>query len=122
MTENSDRRGAQDAVLAGFTVYAESPWLLHLAGELDVVASSALTTALEARARRGGTIGLDLAELTFMDSTGVKAIGNAAQLLGERGRIIAFHPRPSIRRVIEISGIANLIDIDDDPSPPEPSN
>jgi stage II sporulation protein AA (anti-sigma F factor antagonist) len=106
---------AQDSF---FTVHAEPPWLLHLAGELDMAGAPALTRALEAQARSGGTIGLDLAELTFMDSTGIKAICDAAQLLGERGRIVVFRPPPQIRRVIEICGLAGVIDVNDDPSPP----
>ena len=100
------------------TVYAEPPSLLHLAGELDLVGASALTEALEPLTSRGGNIGMDLAQLTFMDSTGINALCRAADALGERGRIIVLNATPSVRRVIEIAGLVSIIDINDDSESP----
>ena len=92
MAENLVEDGAgQDAL---FTVYADPPWLLHLSGELDLFSAPALTIALEGPTKHGGTIGLDLAELTYMDSTGIHVILNAVSLLGERGRVVLFNPSP----------------------------
>ena len=64
-----------------FTVDVEPPSLVRLAGELDVVGAPTLAGALEPLTRRGGTIRIDLAELTFIDSTGVGALCCAAQHL-----------------------------------------
>jgi anti-anti-sigma factor len=79
-----------------FSVSTEPPALLHLAGELDMVGAPALTEALEPLTSRGGNIGMDLAELTFMDSSGINALCQAAQALGERGRIIVLKATPSV--------------------------
>jgi anti-anti-sigma factor len=100
-----------------FAVHASPPWLLQLSGELDLDGAPALTVALQGPTRRGGTVGLDLSELTFRDSTGINAIMNTVRLLGEFGRIVLFNPSPTIRRLIEICGLVGIIDINDDLSP-----
>jgi len=100
-----------------FAVHTSPPWLLHLSGELDLDGAPALTVALQGTTRRGGTVGLDLSELTFRDSTGINAIMNIVRLLGEFGRIVLFNPSPTIGRLIEICGLVGIIDISDDLSP-----
>ena len=67
---------------------------------------------------RGGTVGLDLAELTYMDSTGIHVILNTVNLLGERGRVVLYRPVPLVRRLLEVCGLVGLIDINDDPKSP----
>ena len=99
-------------------MYAEPPWLLHLSGELDLCSAPALTKVLEGPTKRGGTIGLDLAELTYMDSTGLHVILNTIRLLGERGRVVLFNPSPVVQRLLEICGLDGMIDINDHPSSP----
>jgi anti-anti-sigma factor len=113
MIENLPSDGAVQETL--FAVYAEPPWLLHLSGELDLCSAPALTIALEGPTKRGGTIGLDLAELNYMDSTDIHVILNAVSLLGDRGRVVLFNPSPLVRRLIEICGLVGTIDINDDP-------
>jgi anti-sigma B factor antagonist len=103
---------------APFALYAEPPWLLHLSGELDLCSAPALTIALEGPTKRGGTIGLELAELTYMDSTGIHVILNTVRLLGERGRVVLFNPSPLVRRLIEICGLDGMIDVRHHPSSP----
>ena len=112
MTQDLDH----DERVPGFTVYADPPWLFHLSGELDVATTPALTDALQAQIRHGGSIGLDLAKLTFMDSSGINAICRAARLLGDRGRIVVLNLPRSIRRIVAISGIDGVIDIDEESS------
>ena len=103
-------------------MHAEPPWLLHLSGELDLCSAPALTTALEGPTSRGGTVGLDLANLTYMDSTGIHVILNTIQLLGERGQVVLYNPVPIVRRLLDICGLVGLIDINDDPESPHDSD
>ena len=86
MTEDLAYEGAVQE--AAFAVHADPPWLLHLSGELDLATAPALSVALEDPIRLGGTIGLDLTELTYMDSTGIRVIFDTVRLLGERGRVV----------------------------------
>jgi anti-anti-sigma factor len=101
-----------------FAVYAEPPWLLHLSGELDLDTAPALTKVLDGLTGRGGTIGLDCADLTYMDSSGLHVILNTVGLLGERGRVVLFNPSPVVRRLIEICGLDGMIVVSDHPSSP----
>jgi len=101
---------------ASFSVHVDPPWLLHLVGELDLASAPTLERALEGPIELGGVIGLDVAELTFMDSTGIKALAHASRLLGERGRVVLFQPTGAVRRVIEICGLHEMFDLDDAPA------
>ena len=114
MIENLvDDGTAQGALLA---VYAEPPWLLHVSGELDLCSAPALTKMLEGPTKHGGTVGLDLAQLTYIDSSGLHVILNTVDLLGERGRVVLFNPSPVVRRVLEICGLDDMIEVSDHPS------
>jgi anti-anti-sigma factor len=106
------------ALEGSFAVYAEPPWLLHLSGELDLCGAPALSKMLEGPIKRGGTVGLDCADLTYMDSSGVHVILNTVGLLGERGRVVLVNPSPVVRRLVEICGLDGTIDISDHPSSP----
>jgi anti-anti-sigma factor len=114
-----DRASDNCAVSPLFAVYAESPSMLRLTGELDLAGTPALASALEPLTRRRGTIGLDLTELTFMDSSGINALCQAARRVGERGRIVVFRPTMTVRRVLEITGVVGVIAIDDHPPSPD---
>jgi len=111
-------RPATDATTGGasFSVHVDPPWLLHLAGELDLASAPTLEVALEGPIEQGGLIGLDVAELTFMDSTGIKVLVHARRLLGERGRVVLFEPTCAVRRVIEICGLHEMFDLEDAPA------
>lgn len=98
-------------------VYADPPWVLHLVGELDVSSAPSFSRALEDLAAHSDDMGLDLAELTFIDSTGVRTLCDAARLVGDRGRVTVYRPSQPARRVIEMSGLVGTIDISDEPVP-----
>ena len=118
MSEVRDRDGSRDDDrLVPFAAYVDPPTLLHLPGELDAASASMLASALDPLISRGGVVGLDLAELTFMDSTGIKALCEATQRLGERGRIVLFKPPPAVLRVLEIAGLGGVFEIGDEARP-----
>ena len=92
---------------------------VHLApcGELDIATTPELEEALADATRDGITeIVLDLRELTFMDSTGLRALAQANLRADERGIALSIirGPRP-IERVLEISGLAGLLPLVDAP-------
>ena len=99
-----------------FAVRTDPEGVLHLTGELDTTGASVLARALDPLTVGGAVIQLDLSDLTFMDSTGINALCNAAQRLGDRGRIVLVDPTSSVRRLLEITGLDDIFDIDDAPS------
>ena len=110
-------RSCDRAIERSFAVYADPPTVLRLSGELDVDGAATLAAALDPLSIRGGVIELDLADLTFMDSTGINALCQAVQRLGQRGRIVVLQPKPSVRRVIEIAGLDGVLEINDEARP-----
>ena len=115
--EHVDRASDNCALPPSFAVYAESPSMLRLTGELDLAGAPAFASALEPLTTRGRTTGLDLTELTFIDASGINTLCQAARHVGERGRIVVFRPTTSVRRVLEITGVVGVIAIDDNPIP-----
>jgi anti-anti-sigma factor len=79
---------------------------LLLSGELDL----ASTPELEAEARRlcregADELVLDLSELDFMDSTGLRALLTCMHLCQERGCVFLVTPgRPQVERLFEVVG------------------
>jgi anti-anti-sigma factor len=111
MNEVRDRESSRSGEHWGsFAVYADPAILLHLSGELEAASASTLASALDPLTTRGGVVGLDLAELTFMDSTGINALCQAKQRLGEQGRIVLINPPPPVLRVIEIAGLSGIFE------------
>jgi anti-anti-sigma factor len=78
---------------------------LTLRGELDLATAARLEQALS---EAGDDVLLDLRGLTFMDSTGVRGLLEAAERDGPRLRIIA-PVSGDVRGTIEETGIASLL-------------
>jgi anti-anti-sigma factor len=78
---------------------------LVLRGELDVAAASALSDAIGEILDSGGSITLDLHQVTFIDSTGLRTIIGAARDLEGRGPLVLERPSPRVVEVLDIAGI-----------------
>jgi anti-sigma B factor antagonist len=62
--------------------------VVSLEGDIDLLTAQALRSALQPWVRAGGPVILDLSAVSFMDSTGLHVLIEAAKALGERGCII----------------------------------
>ena len=87
-------------------------------GELDIATTPELEQALaDARRSGAGEIVLDLRELTFMDSTGLRALAQANSQAEETGIALSIIRGPrQIERVLEISGLGTLLPLVDPPA------
>lgn len=80
-------------------------------GEIDMttvdVFADTLATVLHQE--RPTHIDVNLAEVTFMDSSGVNALMVCRAAAEPTGcRITISHPRPTVRRVLTVTGVGNL--------------
>lgn len=86
---------------------------LRLIGELDLSTIDDFVGPLEERLGEGwGDLVLDASALTFIDSTGVKALIDVAQRLGEGRELVLMWPRPSVSRTLDLmwaSSFPNLV-------------
>lgn len=93
---------------------------ITLAGELDLATTPEVEPVLRANGVRQRV--LDLRELTFMDSTGLRALAQTNARAGEAGFALSIVRGPrQIERVLEISGLAELLPLVDAP-PDVPSD
>ena len=81
------------------------------AGELDLVTADSFRAALEGAVQvAGGGVQVDLALVTFVDSTALAVLVDVWRQARERqlGFCVA-RPAPNVRRVLEITGLAPLL-------------
>jgi anti-sigma B factor antagonist len=91
--------------------------LVVIRGELDLATAPDLETALTELQEAGQDVVVDLRELAFMDSTGLRAIV-AAHARAEDGELsfVIVRPRPGapIERILAIAGVASVLELVDD--------
>ena len=87
-----------------------------LRGELDLAATAQLEPELERLIAQPGVseVALDLRELDFLDSSGLRAVLSAARLLREndRGLVLVRGPSP-VQRVFELTRMTERLDFID---------
>jgi anti-sigma B factor antagonist len=91
--------------------------LIKVAGELDLASAPRIEEALRAAEEKGpALLVLDLRELDFMDSTGLRAILAADARAREADRRVAVvQGNENIRRVFEVTRLYDRVEIVDDP-------
>jgi anti-anti-sigma regulatory factor len=75
-----------------------------LVGELDMAAVDDLFAGLRDAINRGGTITLDLRELTFVDVVGGHAIGVVGGMVAGRGSVVLEAPSRSVLKLLRLVG------------------
>ena len=86
-------------------------------GELDLATAPDLEAALKEHLDRGQDVVVDLRELAFMDSTGLRALVAAhARVEGTEQRFLIVRPLPgaSIERILAVAGVERVLDLIDD--------
>jgi anti-sigma B factor antagonist len=83
-------------------------------GELDIGSAPKLERALLDGREPGDRVVLDLAGLEFIDSTGLRVIVHAVAAAASGGWELRLrHGRRAVRRVFEISGVADALPFED---------
>jgi anti-anti-sigma factor len=95
------------------------PRIYRLIGELDASNVADVGTVLEAELPLSEDLTLDLSELTFVDSMGISLFVTLAQKLEGLGKLILFSPDHSVRRVLELVGLDDRVNVEISGSPSE---
>lgn len=88
--------------------------VIEVAGELDLATAPLLHERLADIIDAQGNLAvvLDLAELTFVDSSGLTALVTAhKRLQSHGGRLVLTRPGPATRRALEITGLHRLLTV-----------
>ena len=84
---------------------------LVLAGEIDSYTAPELADLL---AKHEGVDAIDLRDVTFIDSSGLRVIVEAHQRRAEEERVLVLRsPSPAVQRLLEISGVAGHLTVAD---------
>jgi anti-anti-sigma factor len=82
--------------------------VVAVAGEVDMATAPELRTCLDALE---GRVVVDLAEVTFLDSSGMGALVVARKrLLDLGGDLVVRAPQPHVRHVLEVTGLTELLE------------
>ena len=86
---------------------------VRVSGEIDMAcAPNLLDTLLAADVPRGGTLVLDLAGVTFMDSTGISALLEAHRQRTEGGSTFTVvEVPPLIAKMLHVTGVDTYLDV-----------
>jgi anti-anti-sigma factor len=78
-------------------------------GELDIATQAELRAALERQAERGA-VTLDLAGLSFMDTSGLRLILETAEAARRGAFEFAVLPgSPAVQRLFDVAGVTDLV-------------
>jgi anti-anti-sigma factor len=87
--------------------------VVEVSGEVDLAVVDALWDAIEQAASRSARLVLDLRDMTFIDSSGLGVLVRAHLKMGQvREAVVLRSPNAAARRILDISGIDNLVTID----------
>jgi anti-sigma B factor antagonist len=94
--------------LTGRTVVA-------VAGEIDLATADAMVEGVRAHLRKGPVL-LDLARVTFMDSSGVRALEALLRDVDAEGRQLRVVPTltDAVEQVLELTGMRDQLPFDDE--------
>ncbi|MFT3852767.1 MAG: STAS domain-containing protein [Ilumatobacteraceae bacterium] len=91
-------------------VHVAADGVIVASGDVDVAGGPILDAAIVEQERRlvpGHSIVIDLTDVTFIDSSGLRSLLGASRRAGERaGAVVLRSPSPSVRRLLEITGTA----------------
>jgi anti-sigma B factor antagonist len=86
--------------------------VLAVAGELDIGTAERLRLAVAPHLRPGAHVTLDLAGVTFCDSTGLAAlVGIYKRLAATDGRLILRAPIPRVLNLLTVTGLNRVMTV-----------
>ena len=83
----------------------EDPRTFRLVGELDLSTAENAAGTLSSAVVGDGDLTLDISQLAFVDSTGLRLLLQIAQTLEGRGRLILAFPQDNVDRLLDLTGL-----------------
>jgi anti-sigma B factor antagonist len=93
-----------------------SPTGWTLSGEIDAHTAPALEGAVSALPSGSDAVSLDVRDVSFIDSSGLRILIGLAKRASEARRPLRIdHPSPTVVRLIEITGLGEMFGLAGDP-------
>lgn len=89
--------------------------IVRVVGELDLATTPVFEGVIEAQQARGRPVRLDLEELEFIDSTGMRALMSTVNDAKVNGwnLSVAAGLQPPVRRALELTGLLAALPVDE---------
>lgn len=86
---------------------------VSLSGKLDIVGTQDIDVRFTGlTASKGGFFIVDLSEVTFLASIGIRTLVTSAKALARRGgKMVLLKPQPIVENVLKVSGIDTFLPI-----------
>jgi anti-sigma B factor antagonist len=92
------------------TVTTPDAIVVSVAGECDLLHRDELTAVLQQAVRAGATVVVDLAEVQYLDSSGLYALVAARQAARERaGHVYVVNATGTVATVLELTGVMKIL-------------
>lgn len=80
-------------------------------GDLDLATAPRFDEVASLLTRDPGDIVVEMDEVTFIDSSGIRSIFDLARTLGNRGRVVVHRPQPQARRVLDLVHAGAVVEV-----------
>lgn len=91
---------------------SENPAAVSADGQIDAHTAPSLEKALDGLAAEA-TVSLDLSQVTFIDSSGLRVIVRTHKRLAETGgQLVIAEPSEPVMRLLEITGLTSELEIE----------
>jgi anti-sigma B factor antagonist len=97
--------------------FMETQVVLGVRGELDMDTAPELGALVDAAIGQGyQSVVLDMAELAFMDASGLRVIaGGASRLRPSGGEVVLRSPPPIVQRILDITRLTEVVRLEPEP-------
>jgi anti-sigma B factor antagonist len=92
----------------GFALELQGNRSARLSGELDVAAYDAAAAAAEPLFGADGDVTLDLSDLSFVDSSGIRLFIRLHKALDGKGDLILASPTSHVAYILDIAGLPEI--------------
>jgi anti-anti-sigma factor len=108
------KSGSADGAFSISSRRLEGGILVALSGDVDLASASVLDAELRRAEESEDLVVLDLGDVTFMDSSGLRMVIWADQRLRKRGACLRLvHLPPQVSRLFELVGVSDHLRIAD---------
>ncbi|MCU1360234.1 MAG: anti-sigma-factor antagonist [Ilumatobacteraceae bacterium] len=103
---------SEPAVFEAFNAQHEGSAIVTVRGEIDLPSMEMFAASVDEAIAASSHVVLDMSEVTFLDSTGLRVIVAAVLRVSEGGSLTVRDASPAVTRVLQLSGIDSVVTMD----------
>ena len=91
---------------------ADGKATVALAGRLDTLTAPEADTALREIASGVDELTIDVAELEYVSSAGLRVLLTAQKLMSARGKMTVKNPNETVSEIFEVTGFSEILNVE----------